>query len=292
MDILIKGLNAFEQKILAATARLYEKREPKIRLTYDTEIDAVDVVIIDALDAQALSWSDTHKNLLDNKTVIWIDKETDKSNHAHLMRPVLWVNLPIIVTRILDDISVREIAPQYAADTKTNQPQPHQLKARPAAERSHPSPPPSKQATAAPKSLHDERPPKRSVRASAAFERKKILIVDDSLAIRNYLTSLLKQEGYAVKTAEDGAEGLELFKTDTFDCIFMDVMMPEIDGYEACRKIKGTTKGKQVPVIMLTGKGSPFDRIRGKMAGCNAYLVKPVDVSKLKETLRAHINAS
>lgn len=252
VKIIIKGLDVFEQRILQTTVKLYEKRETQFTLVTDAEMSVADAIVVDARDADAMDWAEQNGQLLQNRVVIWIDGEARHKRHAELRRPVLWVNLPIILSRILDDISVKDV---------TNN-------AKPA--------PVSRNQTAAPVVEKDN--------------RKVILVVDDSLAIRNYLSSLLEAEGYAVRTAEDGESALELFQAGkTFDCVFMDVLMPGIDGYAACRKIKGIKGGKKIPVIMLTGKGSAFDRIRGKMAGCNAYLVKPVDAPRLHQTLSEYV---
>lgn len=253
MKIIIKGLDVFEQKILQTTVKLYEKRETKFALITDAEMDVADAIVIDARDTGAMDWAIQNDHILKDRVVIWIDGQARHKRHAELKRPVLWVNLPIILSRILDDISVKDI-------TKQAQPAPA-----------------SRSQTVTPPPIQEK------------DNRKVVLVVDDSLAIRNYLSSLLEAEGYAVRTAEDGESALELFQTGkTFDCVFMDVLMPGIDGYAACRKIKGIKGSKKTPVIMLTGKGSAFDRIRGKMAGCSAYLVKPVDVPKLQETLATY----
>jgi two-component system cell cycle response regulator len=74
-------------------------------------------------------------------------------------------------------------------------------------------------------------------------------------------------------------------KSSAIDCIFMDVVMPGADGYEGCREIKRQRRERALPVVMLTSKSSPFDRIRGRMAGCDAYLAKPVEEGELQQVL-------
>lgn len=117
-------------------------------------------------------------------------------------------------------------------------------------------------------------------------ESRPILVVDDSLAIRNHLRSLLEAGGFAVSEADSVEAALKVLPHQTFDCVLMDVLMPGVDGYEGCRQIKSLLRGdRAVPVVMLTSKSSPFDRIRGKMAGCDAYLTKPVDPKQLGDVL-------
>ena len=114
--------------------------------------------------------------------------------------------------------------------------------------------------------------------------KAEILVVDDSAAARAHLRSLLEKRGYAVREAETAEAALSLLAEPTeFAGVLMDVMLPGIDGYEACRQIRSNTPS--LPIIMLTSRSSPFDRIRGSMAGCNAYLTKPADAAELYELL-------
>lgn len=122
--------------------------------------------------------------------------------------------------------------------------------------------------------------------ANSASPRNSVLVVDDSLAVRAYLRSLLESRGYAVTDADSAEAGIEAAAASSYACILMDVLMPGMDGYEACRRIKARARsGSAPPIVMLTSKSSPFDRIRGKMAGCDAYLTKPVATDHLHEVL-------
>jgi len=117
--------------------------------------------------------------------------------------------------------------------------------------------------------------------------KARVLVVDDSLAVRNHLCSMLERFGIEVVTAEAAEEGVRYATTSAFGCVLMDVLMPGMDGFEACRRIKGTRP--KLPVVMLTSKSSPFDRVRGKMAGCDTYLTKPVDPAQLREVVARHV---
>ncbi|MCM2253240.1 MAG: response regulator [Ramlibacter sp.] len=128
--------------------------------------------------------------------------------------------------------------------------------------------------------------------ASHSARAPQILVVDDSLAVRAHLRSLLEPRGFTVTDADCVEAALAAVAQRAFDCVLMDVLMPEVDGYEGCRQIKSRLRGANaVPVVMLTSKGSPFDRIRGKMAGCDAYLTKPVDAPHLAEVLAQQLRA-
>ncbi|MEO5671049.1 MAG: response regulator [Ramlibacter sp.] len=121
---------------------------------------------------------------------------------------------------------------------------------------------------------------------------RRVLIVDDSLAARAYLRSMLEKHSVEVVEADSAEAGIAAAAKELFACVLMDVLMPGIDGFEACRRIKSRARaGAALPVVMLTSKSSPFDRVRGKMAGCDTYLTKPVDPAQLHAVVDRHLSA-
>ncbi len=112
----------------------------------------------------------------------------------------------------------------------------------------------------------------------------KILIVDDEERIREIIKKYAQFEGYDTVLASDGMEAVDACKKESFDLIIMDVMMPELDGYSACREIK---KMCSTPVIMLSARGEEYDRINGFEAGVDDYVVKPFSPKELM--LRAKV---
>jgi len=94
--------------------------------------------------------------------------------------------------------------------------------------------------------------------------------------------------GVDIDFAETGEEALEYIQKTVYDIIFLDLMLPGIDGYKVCKEIKSHKLSKNTPVIMLTGKGSRFDKIKGTMAGANLFLTKPVEQEKLKEVIKQY----
>lgn len=126
--------------------------------------------------------------------------------------------------------------------------------------------------------------------APVQLTNRRVLIVDDSLAARAHLRSLLERMGVEVTEADTAEAGIDIAAQGAFACVLMDVLMPGIDGFEACRRIKARARsGAALPVVMLTSKSSPFDRVRGKMAGCDTYLTKPVDPGQLHEVIARHV---
>jgi len=112
-----------------------------------------------------------------------------------------------------------------------------------------------------------------------------VLVVDDNQTVREFMKSKLAAFNFNVDYAESGEQAIGFTGQKNYACIFLDVVMPGIDGYQVCKLIKSNRSAKKTAVVMLTSKDSPFDRIRGSMSGCDAYLTKPVDEEKLLETI-------
>lgn len=115
-----------------------------------------------------------------------------------------------------------------------------------------------------------------------------VLLIDDSNTIRRSGEIFLSQAGAKVVLAEDGFDGLSKVVDHKPDIIFVDVMMPRLDGYQTCALIKNHRDFKGVPVVMLTSKDTLFDRARGKLVGSDQYLTKPFNKKSLIETVIAH----
>lgn len=118
---------------------------------------------------------------------------------------------------------------------------------------------------------------------------KKILIVDDDRTMRTVLTRYLENRGYQVEQVSSGAEALLAFAKNPPDLVVSDVMMPEMDGLEFCRRLRATPSGQLMPFIFLSGKGELEDRIHGHAIGADDYLTKPVDPRELVAKIEAQL---
>jgi twitching motility two-component system response regulator PilG len=116
----------------------------------------------------------------------------------------------------------------------------------------------------------------------------KVMVIDDSQTIRRTAETLLAREGYAVITASDGYEALGKIVDHHPDVIFIDIMMPRLDGYQVCALIKGNPKFSGTPVIMLSSKDGVFDRARGRIVGSDQYLTKPFTKDEILAAVKAH----
>ncbi len=117
----------------------------------------------------------------------------------------------------------------------------------------------------------------------------KIMVIDDSQTIRRTAETLLVKEGYTVVTAADGYEALSKVADHEPDLIFIDIMMPRLDGYQACALIKSNERYAATPVIMLSSKDGLFDRARGRIVGSDEYLTKPFTKDELLGAVRTHL---
>lgn len=118
--------------------------------------------------------------------------------------------------------------------------------------------------------------------------KKRILVVDDEISIRMGIREFAEYQGYDVTGAANGREALELCRQQDFDLIIMDIMMPEMDGYEATRRIrsmKDRPDGEKIPIIAMTANAFAEDMQASLAAGMNAHLTKPIEIDSLIRTI-------
>ena len=118
---------------------------------------------------------------------------------------------------------------------------------------------------------------------------KKILVVDDDVNICDLLRLYFENEGYEIKTANDGDEGVALFRDYTPDLVLLDIMLPKKDGWQVCREIR---ESSTTPVIMITAKGEVFDKVLGLELGADDFVVKPFDMKELAARVKAVLRRS
>lgn len=121
------------------------------------------------------------------------------------------------------------------------------------------------------------------------FEGVKVMVIDDSKTIRRTAETLLSKAGCEVTTAEDGFDALSKIADTQPSIIFVDIMMPRLDGYQTCALIKNNNDFKATPVIMLSSKDGLFDRAKGRIVGSDQYLTKPFSKDELLSAIRDHV---
>jgi twitching motility two-component system response regulator PilG len=120
-----------------------------------------------------------------------------------------------------------------------------------------------------------------------------VLVVDDNATVRMFMQAKLAPFKFEIDFAETGEEAVGLTGTREYACVFLDVVMPGIDGYQVCKLIKANKQAiKKTAVVMLTSRSSPFDKLRGSLAGCDEYLTKPLDEDRLYEVIAKFLPSS
>lgn len=114
---------------------------------------------------------------------------------------------------------------------------------------------------------------------------ESVLVVDDSATVRAFMRARLAPFRFDVDYAESGEIAIDMAQAKTYTCVFLDILMPGIDGYQVCKRIKSNRTARDTAVVMLSSKASAFDRFRGNWAGCDAYLTKPVTEDELLATI-------
>lgn len=123
----------------------------------------------------------------------------------------------------------------------------------------------------------------------AEFSGIKVMVIDDSKTIRRSAESLLQKAGYEVLTADNGFEALPIISSQHPDIIFIDIMMPRLDGYQTCALVKNNPKYRDIPIVMLSSKDGLFDRAKGRVVGAEQYLTKPFTRDDLLDAIRIHL---
>lgn len=124
-------------------------------------------------------------------------------------------------------------------------------------------------------------------------ENIRALVVDDSLPIRTALKIALQNIATNVDFGETSTDAIQLIQDNDYDIVFLDIILEgDIDGYEVCKLIKQNPRTSKTPVIMLTSNSSPADRVKGKLAGCDTYLIKPVQNAVFEEVVQEYLSAT
>lgn len=137
-----------------------------------------------------------------------------------------------------------------------------------------------------------EHPPSAPAHEASGPARRTIMVVDDSPTIRKILGLTLERAGYTVVAEPDGERAVARLAELVPDLILLDIAMPKLDGYEVCRRIKSDPRTAQVPVVMLSGKGGFFDKVKGRMVGATEYLTKPFETPAVLAAIASHCQGS
>lgn len=251
------GFMEREQRVLKSVFAISMNRNPSFAPYVFRRDMPADVVLVAADNPQAMNGWSAYRRIHQGqkaKPVIMLAREKPEGEvKYHLHRPVMVSRL----LAMLEQVAIDEFgyAPVLAIQTKEED---------------------------------GDSPPMVMSRSSNNITA---LVVDDSLPVRIQMKMALQGIASQVEFAETGEQALELLASNRYSIIFLDVILPGIDGYKVCRTIKKDPEKQQTPVIMLTGNSSSTDRVKGKLAGCDAYLIKPVKQAVFREIIDRYIPA-
>jgi two-component system, cell cycle response regulator len=273
-SIEVIGFSPTELMALASVFELSSRRVPKFA-RHNSPGTPPDILLIDANDMDAVRLLQ-ERNAAELIPAILIGDSNRGTRWPVLPRPIRWMKL----FQAFD----AAVAPPSA-----------EVQAKPAEVAAVPHVQASAQASIAPAGI-----PAATTTVgerSGAWHAQKpkadwVLVVDDNQTVREFMKSKLAAFSFNVDYAESGEQAIGFTGQKHYACIFLDVIMPGIDGYQVCRLIKSNRSAQKTAVVMLTSKDSPFDKIRGSMSGCDAYLTKPVDEEKLLETIARFLPGS
>jgi twitching motility two-component system response regulator PilG len=207
-----------------------------------------------------------------NLPAVMIGADVDSNGFTLLPRPLQWARL---LQALEETVTTANPQGRRRDEDEGTLPLGHKLSAS-SAGRSNPSIPALDSAAAQKRAAGDT-----------------VLVVDDNASVRMFMKAKLAPFQFEVDFAETGEEAVGLTGTREYTCVFLDVVLPGIDGYQVCKLIKANKHAmKKTAVVMLTSRSSPFDKLRGSLAGCDEYLTKPLDEDRLREVIAQFLPSS
>lgn len=276
-SVEVIGFNQTELMALTSVFDLSSRRVPRFVRHSDPDTPP-DILLVDANDMDAVRTLG-ERNASGAIPTIMIGDSNRGTQWPLLARPIRWMKLFQAF-----DVAIGSQPPAAAGPAVASSPP----APGPAAKADVPATPAPRVSAASPSIPAGE--------ASGAWRAQNpradsVLVVDDNLTVREFMKSKLAPFNFNVDYAENGEQAIGYTGQKHYTCIFLDVVMPGIDGYQVCKLIKSNRSAQKTAVVMLTSKDSPFDKIRGSMSGCDAYLTKPVDEEKLLETIARFLHS-
>ena len=272
------GAYGIESKDLLVLERIFKITEGRTRSYKVQENDEPkDIAMVNVSNKEAIKlWGTDNLDSNGNPTcpTLLVGKARPKSDRFR------FTPIPFFATRVLkllDEITVEDLkyTPEITIDDVAKNKELEQQSERAAAG-----------------GLNQEQVVSIAEKSSASNlnNKRAVLVVDDSLPVRQALEMKLTMMNYQVQLATNGQQAIDLIEKNYYDSVFLDVVMPGMDGYEVCKRIKRDKKTKHIPVIMLTSKSSPFDKVKGKLAGCDSYLTKPVEHEEFQKVVSGYLS--
>lgn len=274
------GFNQTERLMLSSIFGLAARRDPSFVQREAGATRPADLYLVDGSDAAAMSEFRAVRARYPAPAVLIGDGDAQSGLPA-LPRPLQWARL----LQSFDDAVLNAVQPALArsgapaADAGGGYDKTMVLR-RTVTPSPASAPLPKSVAATAP------RPAAAPAQPRAKQISDSVLVVDDNATVRKFMEAKLAPYGFSADFAETGEQAVGLTGTKEYTCVFLDVVLPGIDGYQVCKLIKSNKQAvKRTAVVMLTSRSSPFDKLRGSLAGCDEYLTKPVDENQLLEVI-------
>lgn len=245
-----------EMKVISSVLTISQSREPSFELQDRTASKNLpDVVIVNADDVSAVErWHAYHlmNESKANISALMIGSEEPEDCKYFLGRPLIANRLLVLLERIVTEEHEYMPASVFGDGDEDD----------------------------------DANIEKIEIKATSDI---RVLVVDDSLPIRTQLKLALSDITKNVDFAEDGEKAMALLEENQYNIVFLDVVLPDVDGYKICKSVKRDPAKRSTAVVMLTSNSSPADRVKGKAAGCDTYIIKPVRREVFEEVVREFI---
>jgi twitching motility two-component system response regulator PilG len=268
------GFNPVERSMLTSIFALAARRDPGF-VQYDpatTASGAADIYLVDAENADAVN-EFRMLSKRSNLPAVMVGPEGESLGFPTLPRPLQWARLLQALEETV--ASAGGSGPRAARDDEGTLPLGKTFSSTMGG-RTQPGAGGSDDAAAQKRAAGDT-----------------VLVVDDNASVRMFMKAKLAPFNFEVDFAETGEEAVGLTGTREYTCVFLDVVLPGIDGYQVCKLIKANKQAiKKTAVVMLTSRSSPFDKLRGSLAGCDEYLTKPLDEDRLLEVIAKFLPSS
>ncbi len=262
------GLGHKLQRLMEIVLRHARHNRYRFELSQARGPGEYDIAMVDMTARGGPEVANTLRRLPQARPVVRVGRRNDAvRGHDDLLQTTFTMNLLNILNQVVEE---RLLA--HTAERRQNAP--------PAGRRRIADPAPATQPGGAEQDTITQVPTRRP----------RVLVVDDSPTVRRQLAIALHRMGLDSEGVSSASEALDTLATRRYELVFVDVVMPEMDGYQLTREIKRNRLLRPMPVVILTSRSSPFDLARGALAGCNSYLVKPVSLQSLRETVTRQLH--
>jgi two-component system, cell cycle response regulator len=269
------GFNSTERAMLASIFLLAARRAPGFAQYDPVSSASPDLYLVDMDDPAALG-EFRALNRRDSLPVVLVASPGGSAGQATLERPLQWAQLLQAFEDAIADVEQTMPAPLEPATSYSGIQTPSGRFNRFG----------EGVRTPAPMQILDASEMKRALGDT-------VLVVDDNATVRAFMQAKLAPFKFEIDFAETGEQAVGLTGSREYACVFLDVVMPGIDGYQVCKLIKANKNAiKKTAVVMLTSRSSPFDKLRGSLAGCDEYLTKPLDEGRLLEVIAKFLPSS